>query len=163
MQAEHFLDSPAESKPANGSYPAVGHPPDAAGGASPPVRTRFDHAREDAAELDDQQSKAARHCARRKVEEQSWTTILELNTQGVGKRENPRGLVNCLWLWYFPALDAVSVAPALAFPLLFAHPRRPVSLLRLPLRPSPRRSPTVFAAIPLARLPGMKVLVASFQ
>src|SRR5471030_1982148 len=75
----------------------------------------------------------------------------------------PRGTVNCLWLWWFPAFDALPVAPALPVPFLLACPCRPVSLLRLPPRPLPRRLPAALAAIALARLPRMKALLASFQ
>ena len=58
---------------------------------------------------------------------------------------------------------ALPVTSALIVPFPLARRSGPISLLRLPSRPSPRRSPTLFAAIPLARLPGMEVLVASFQ
>src|SRR5205085_404781 len=78
-------------------------------------------------------------------------------------RDDPRGFVNCLWLWWFPTFDALAVAPALPVPFLLARRRRPVSLLRLPLRPLPRRLPAMLAAIALARLPGMEALLASFQ
>src|SRR5580658_847378 len=75
----------------------------------------------------------------------------------------PRGLVNCLWLWWFPAFDPLPVAPPLPVPFLLPRPARPVSLLRLPPRPLPRRLPAVLAAIVLVRLPGMKALLASLQ
>src|ERR1700736_3735511 len=75
----------------------------------------------------------------------------------------PRGVVNCLWRWWLPAFDALPVAPALTVPFLLARPCRPVSLLRLPARPLPRRLPAALAAIALACLPGMKALLASFQ
>jgi hypothetical protein len=75
----------------------------------------------------------------------------------------PRGVVNCLWLWWFPAFDALPVAPALPVPFLLARCRRPVSLLRLPPRPFPRRLPAMLAAIALARLSRMKALLASLQ
>src|SRR5260370_36892645 len=77
--------------------------------------------------------------------------------------DSPRGAVNGLWLWCFPAFDALPVAPAVGVPFLPARLRRPVSLLRLPARPSLRRFPALCAAISLARLPGMKALLASFQ
>src|SRR5580700_9027301 len=77
--------------------------------------------------------------------------------------DDPRGVLNCLWLWWFPAFDALPVAPALPVPFLSARLCRPVSLLRLPLRPLPRRLPAALAAIVLARLPGMKELLASLQ
>src|SRR5450759_3762615 len=67
----------------------------------------------------------------------------------------PRGLVNCLWLWGFPAFHALPVAPALTVPLLLAGPGRPVSFLGLPARPFPRRFP--------ARLAGRQALCAPFQ
>jgi hypothetical protein len=75
----------------------------------------------------------------------------------------PRGVVNCLWLWWFPALEALPVALALPVPFLLACPCRPVALLCLPPRPLPRRLPTALAAIALARLPRMKALLASLQ
>src|SRR2546425_8595747 len=75
----------------------------------------------------------------------------------------PRGVVNCLWLWGFPAFDAFPVSLALPVALLLARLGRPVSLLCLPSRPSLRRFPALCAAISLARLPGMKALLASFQ
>ena len=77
--------------------------------------------------------------------------------------DDPCGAANCLWIWRFPALDALAVASALPVPFLLARCRRPVSLLRLPPRPFPRRLPAPFAAISLARLPGMKALLTSFQ
>src|SRR5260370_39444151 len=77
--------------------------------------------------------------------------------------DDPRGLVNYFWLWWFPVFDALPVALASTVPLPFAGRRRPVSLLRLPLRPFPCRIPAPFAAIALTRLPRMKALLASFQ
>jgi len=75
----------------------------------------------------------------------------------------PRGLVNCFWLWWFPALDQFPVAPALAVAFLLARRRLPVALLRLPPLPLPRLLPALLAAIALARTPRMKALLASFQ
>ncbi len=75
----------------------------------------------------------------------------------------PRGVVNCLWLWWFPPFDALPVTPALPVPFLLARPCRPVSLLCLPPRPLPRRLPAALAAIALACLPRMKALLASLQ
>src|SRR5689334_5356547 len=75
----------------------------------------------------------------------------------------PRGIVNCLWLLWFPVFDALPVASALPAPFLLARRRRPVSLLRLPPRPLPRCLPAVLAAIALSRLPWMKTLLASLQ
>src|ERR1039457_386341 len=43
----------------------------------------------------------------------------------------PRRVVNCIWLWCFPAFDALPVAPALTIPFLLAHRRLPVSLFGL--------------------------------
>src|ERR1022692_4536505 len=75
----------------------------------------------------------------------------------------PRGVVNCLWLWWFPPFDALPVTAALPVPFLLARCRRSVSLLRLPPRPLPRRLPAALAAIALACLRGMKALLASFE
>src|SRR5271169_4609105 len=77
--------------------------------------------------------------------------------------DDPRGLVNSFWLWRFPAFHALPVAQALTVPLLLAGPGRPVSFLGLPARPFPRRFPALFAAITLARLPGIEALLAPFQ
>src|SRR6266566_7705910 len=80
------------------------------------------------------------------------------------RSDYPRSLVNCLWLWCFSAFDALPVAPALPVPFLLARRRLPISLLRLPSRPSPRRFPAICAAITLARLPPrMETLLAPFQ
>src|SRR5215813_246629 len=75
----------------------------------------------------------------------------------------PRGLVNCLWFWWFPALDALAVAPALPIAFLLARRRFSVSLLRFPLRPLPRFFPAMLAAIALARLSRMKLLFTPFE
>src|SRR5712691_6564961 len=75
----------------------------------------------------------------------------------------PRRLPNCLWLWWFPAFHPLAVTPALAVPFLLARRLLPVALLCLPLRPLPCRLPATLAAIPLARLPRMKTLLAAFQ
>ena len=75
----------------------------------------------------------------------------------------PRGLVNGFWFCWFPAFDALPVAPALAIAFLLARLRRPVSLLRLRPRPFPRRLPAADTAIPLVRLPRMKALIAPFE
>jgi len=79
------------------------------------------------------------------------------------RSDYPRGIVNCLWLCWFPALRPLSVALALIVPFLLTRRRLPVSLLRLPARPLPRRIPASLAAVALACLPGMKALIASFQ
>src|SRR5215471_18124692 len=78
-------------------------------------------------------------------------------------RDYPRGLVNHFWLWWFPALDALPVAPALALALLLPRRRFPVSSLRLPPPPLPRLLPTPLAAIALARSPRMKTLFTPLQ
>jgi hypothetical protein len=75
----------------------------------------------------------------------------------------PRGVVTFLWFWRYPALDALPLAPALPVPFLLARRRLPISLLCLPSRPFPRSLLAALAAIALARLPGMKALLASLQ
>ena len=75
----------------------------------------------------------------------------------------PRGVVNCFWLWCFPAFDSFAVASALPVPLLLAHRRLPISLLGFPPRPFSSRLPAALAAITLACLLRMKTLLASFQ
>src|ERR1035437_10077656 len=75
----------------------------------------------------------------------------------------PRDLANFLWLWLFSAFDALPVAPALAVPFLLARRRLPVSFLGFPARPFPCRLPASLAAVALARLPGMKALLAPFE
>ena len=59
--------------------------------------------------------------------------------------------------------DALPVAPALTVAFGLSCCRFPISLLGFPPRPLPRRLPTLLAAIPLARLPWTKALLASFQ
>src|SRR3970282_300941 len=78
-------------------------------------------------------------------------------------RDYPRSVVNCRWLWWFPALDPLPVAPALPVALLSARLGLPVSLLRLPARPLPRRLPPRRAEIALPRLPRTEALLASLQ
>jgi hypothetical protein len=75
----------------------------------------------------------------------------------------PRGVVNCLWFWWFPAFDALPVAMALTVAFLLARRRLPVALLRLPPAPLPRRIPTSLTAVALVCLPRMKTLLASLQ
>src|ERR1035438_5279828 len=75
----------------------------------------------------------------------------------------PRGIVNCFWLWCFPAFGALSVATVLTVPFLLARRRLPVSLLCLPPRPFSCLLPAVLAAIPLACVPRMKALVTPFE
>src|SRR6516165_4070119 len=78
-------------------------------------------------------------------------------------RDYPRGVVNHLWFGWFPALDAIPVAPALPVALLLAPLCGSVLLLRFPPRPLPRCCPAALAAISLARLPRIKALLAAFQ
>src|ERR1700722_1192455 len=75
----------------------------------------------------------------------------------------PRGVVNWLWFWWFPAFDTLTVAPTLAVSFLLARHRFPVSLLGLPARPFPCRLPASLAAVALVCLPGMKTLLTAFQ
>src|SRR5215471_8237739 len=75
----------------------------------------------------------------------------------------PRGLTNCLWLFWFPGCDAFPVATALPIALLPARLGRAISLLRLPLPPLPRFLPATLAAISLARSPRMKLLFTPFE
>src|SRR5437867_1659650 len=75
----------------------------------------------------------------------------------------PRRVANCLRPCGFSAFYAFPVSLALPVPFLLARRRLPISLLRLPARPSPRRLPAICAAITLARLPGMEALLAPFQ
>ena len=75
----------------------------------------------------------------------------------------PRDLANGLWFWWFPSPHPLPVATALAVPFLLAGRRLPVSLLRLPPRPFPRRLPARFAAIPLVRLSRMKTQLATLE
>src|SRR5260370_38567269 len=75
----------------------------------------------------------------------------------------PRGVINCLWLWWFPAFDALAVAPALTVPFLLARRRLPISPLGFPTRPSPRPFPALLTAIPLTPLPWTKPLLTAFE
>src|ERR1039458_7357435 len=70
----------------------------------------------------------------------------------------PRRVVNCIWLWCFPAFDALPVAPALTIPFLLAHRRLPVSPFAFPCR-----LPASLAAVALACLPWVKALLARLQ
>ena len=72
----------------------------------------------------------------------------------------PRGFLRRLLL---PASDALTVTLALPVAFFFARRRRPVTLLGLPPRPLPRRSPALRTAIALARIERMKTLFAAFQ
>jgi hypothetical protein len=67
-----------------------------------------------------------------------------------------------LRLWWLAVPDTLSITPALIGAFPFAGLRRPISLLRLPSLPPPRR-PALCAAIALARLPRMKGLFASLE
>src|SRR5215472_2306727 len=78
-------------------------------------------------------------------------------------RDYPRRFPNPLRLWWFPALDALAVAPALTVAFLLAIHRLAVLLLRFPPRPLPRFLPTLWAAIALACVPRMHMLLAPFQ
>ena len=62
-----------------------------------------------------------------------------------------------------PVSDALAVTLALPVAFFFARRRRPVTLLGLPPRPLPRRSPALRTAIALARIERMKTLFATFQ
>src|SRR6516225_720069 len=77
--------------------------------------------------------------------------------------DDPRTLLNCPCFYRLPALEALPVAPALPLPFLLPRRRFPVALLRLPPRPLPRSRPAEIAAIPLARMPRTKALLASLQ
>src|SRR6516225_6631983 len=79
------------------------------------------------------------------------------------RSDDPRTLLNCPCFCGFPALEALPVAPALPLALLLPRRRFPVALLRLPPRPLPRSRPARIAAIPLARMPRTKALLASLQ
>jgi len=63
----------------------------------------------------------------------------------------------------FVISDALAITPALPVAFVFARRRRPITLLSLPARPSPCRSPALVAAIALSCPPGMKTPLASFQ
>jgi hypothetical protein len=67
------------------------------------------------------------------------------------RSDYPRLITNRLWLWWFPILDALPVAPTLPIAFLLASRRFPVSLLRFPPRPLPRLLPAWRAATALAR------------
>ena len=78
--------------------------------------------------------------------------------------DDPRGFRNGLWLRrLFALLDAFAVSPALLLAFCFGRRRRPVTLLRLPSRPLPRRLPTFCAAIALARRHRTKTPLTAFQ
>ena len=79
------------------------------------------------------------------------------------RSDYPRSLAKGFCLWWFPAFDALPVAPALAIAFLLARRRFPVSSLGLPPQPLPRLFPAALAAIPLARLLRMKALLTAFE
>ena len=78
--------------------------------------------------------------------------------------DDPRGFRNGLWLRHlFPLFDAFAVTPALLTAFFLGCGRRPVTLLRLPPRPLPRRLPAFWAAIALVRRHGTKTPLTAFQ
>lgn len=83
------------------------------------------------------------------------------NHQKKIQTDYPRRLIDCLL--FFPAPDALSVAPALCLPFFLALLAGPVSLLRFPLRPLSRLLSTLLTAIALSRLLRRKVLFTSLQ
>ena len=79
-------------------------------------------------------------------------------------RDYPRGFRNgffrrCWWA----VSDSLSITPALPVASLFSCRRRSIALLRLPARPSPRRSSAFVAAIALSCPLRMKSPLASLQ
>jgi hypothetical protein len=62
-----------------------------------------------------------------------------------------------------PFFDALTVAVALPVPLSFPYRRGAVFLLSFPARPFPRSRPASVTAIVLARSPGMKTFLTSFE
>src|SRR3974390_2800362 len=79
------------------------------------------------------------------------------------RSDYPRRLLNCPWICCFPCFRALPITPALLVAFRLTSYRLPISLLGLPTRPLPRRLPAVLAAIALARLAGMKALLAPFE
>src|ERR1019366_6361156 len=78
-------------------------------------------------------------------------------------RDYPRGVWNGFACRRFSVPDALPIAPALPVAFLFAGRGDPVSLLRLPPRPGPRRLPASVAAIALPRVSRPKALLASLE
>ena len=66
-------------------------------------------------------------------------------------------------LWFLPVFNDFAVTAALPFAFFPARRCRPITLLGLPSRPSPRLPPALFAAIALARLARAKPMLAAFQ
>ena len=66
-------------------------------------------------------------------------------------------------LWFLPVFNDFAVTAALPFAFFPARRCRPITLLGLPSRPSPRFPPALFAAITLARLARAKPMPAAFQ
>ena len=66
-------------------------------------------------------------------------------------------------LWFLPVFNDFAVTAALPFAFFPARRCRPITLLGLPSRPSPRLPPARFAAIALARLARAKPMLATFQ
>src|SRR5580698_11182931 len=79
-------------------------------------------------------------------------------------RDYPRGFRNSFFRRCCLAVsDSLSITPALPVTSLFSYRRRPIVLLRLPLRPSPRRLPAFVTAIALSRPLRTKTPLASLQ
>ena len=78
--------------------------------------------------------------------------------------DDPRGFRNGLWLRrLFALFDAFAVTPALPLAFFFRRRRRPITLLRLPPRPLPRRLPALRATVALARRHRTKTPLTTFQ
>jgi len=68
-----------------------------------------------------------------------------------------------LALWFLPVFNEFAVTAALPVAFFSARRCRPITLLGLPSRPSPRFPPALFAAIALARLARAKPMLTAFQ
>jgi len=66
-------------------------------------------------------------------------------------------------LWFLPVFNEFAVTAALPVAFFSAPRCRPITLLGLPSRPSPRFPPALFAAIALARLARAKPMLTAFQ
>jgi hypothetical protein len=76
----------------------------------------------------------------------------------------PRGFWNGFFRRCWLAVsDSLAITPALPVASLFSYRRRSVALLRLPARPSPRRTPAFVTAIALSRPLRTKTTLASLQ